>query len=113
MNNNFIIQFLTCYTSGLAAMRCGFCNRDAACTFSPTGHPKALLGVIFVGRIFISGAFNMIYMYTSELFPTDVRNSVVGSASSMGRISGLIAAFVGGPLVSINPLTFSNCKNLS
>ena len=42
-------------------------------------------------------------MYAAELFPTEVRTTVVGAASTFGSIGGMIAGYVGGPLVSILP----------
>ena len=58
-----------------------------------------LLAVILTGRIALTASVGIAYFYTPELFPTEVRNSILGASSTMGRISGLIAAFVGGPLV--------------
>lgn len=52
-----------------------------------------------LGRMSLNLVLAVIYIYTSELFPTEVRNSVVGASSTTGRISGMIGAFVGGPLV--------------
>ena len=54
-----------------------------------------------VGKMAISATFNLGYLYTSELFPTPVRNMAVGSSSMMARISGLVAPFMGKPLVSV------------
>ena len=53
-----------------------------------------------VGKMAISATFNLGYLYTSELFPTPVRNMAVGSSSMMARISGLVAPFMGKPLVN-------------
>ena len=50
-------------------------------------------------RILQSAAFGIIFFYTPELFPTEVRNTVTGAASTIGRVSGMMASFVGGPLV--------------
>jgi len=53
-----------------------------------------------LGKLFISVTFSCIYVHASELFPTEVRNVGVGSASTCARISSMAAAYVGGPLVS-------------
>ena len=51
------------------------------------------------GRMMLASAFGIVYFYTSELFPTEVRSTVLGASSTIGRISGMVSAFVGGPLV--------------
>ena len=53
-----------------------------------------------LGKLFISVTFSCVYVYSSELFPTEVRNVGVGTASTFARISSMAAAYVGGPLVS-------------
>jgi len=55
-----------------------------------------------LGKLFISITFAVVYVHASELIPTEVRNVGVGSASMCARISSMAAAYVGGPLVSIN-----------
>ena len=46
--------------------------------------------------------FSVIYVYTAELFPTPVRHLAVGSSSMMSRFGGLLAPFMGDPLVSLS-----------
>ncbi|XP_021340155.1 solute carrier family 22 member 6-B-like [Mizuhopecten yessoensis] len=46
-----------------------------------------------VGRGAISNSFSAIYLYTPELFPTNLRNAGLGVASAAGRLSGIIAPF--------------------
>ena len=55
-----------------------------------------------IGKMAIAATFILDYLYTSELFPTPVRNMAVGSSSMMARISGLLAPFMGKPLVIIS-----------
>ncbi len=45
-------------------------------------------------------AFTDIYIYTSEVVPTEVRNIGMGTASFCARISGMAAPYVGGILGS-------------
>ena len=52
-----------------------------------------------IGKMGISASFIAIYIYTAELFPTPIRHLAVGSSSMMSRVSGLIAPFMGEPLV--------------
>ncbi|XP_043239458.1 organic cation transporter protein-like isoform X1 [Amphibalanus amphitrite] len=51
--------------------------------------PSAVL--LMLGKCGASGAFAVIYIYTSELFPTSARNTAVGVCSMTGRISAMLA----------------------
>jgi MFS family permease len=46
--------------------------------------------------------FGVLYCYTPEVFPTNVRGTAVGIASSLGRISGCIAPILTGALLDIS-----------
>ena len=42
-----------------------------------------------------SAAFNVTYMYTAQLFPTSIRATAVGACSTMARVGGALAPFLG------------------
>ncbi|XP_023935702.2 organic cation transporter protein-like isoform X2 [Bicyclus anynana] len=44
-----------------------------------------------VGKVAITQAFSGIYMYTSELFPTRARHSLLGFCSMLGRVGSIVA----------------------
>ena len=46
-------------------------------------------------------SFTGVYILTSELVPTSVRNIGVGFASMCARVAGMAAPYVGGPLGDI------------
>lgn len=54
---------------------------------------KSWLTIVFflAGKFMASFSFNIIYIYTSELFPTYTRNSMHALCSSVGRIGSIIA----------------------
>ncbi|PRD30183.1 UNVERIFIED_CONTAM: Orct [Trichonephila clavipes] len=53
-----------------------------------------------VGKFCISGSFGLLYFYTTEVFPTDVRNVTLGCCSMGARIGSILVPFVS-DLVSI------------
>lgn len=56
----------------------------------------ASLAVIFalVGKFCITASFNMIYVFTSELMPTELRSIGLGSCSTMARVGSTLAPFI-------------------
>ncbi|ESO83621.1 hypothetical protein LOTGIDRAFT_169090 [Lottia gigantea] len=46
-----------------------------------------------IGKLGISGSFNVIYFYTPEIFPTNIRNVSFGTCSSAARIGGMLSPF--------------------
>lgn len=57
------------------------------------------IALFFIGKLFITVAFTGLYIYTSELWPTNMRHSIMGLCSTMGRIGAMGAPFA--PLLVI------------
>lgn len=55
-----------------------------------------------VGIFGMAGAYNLIFIYTCELFPTVVRNAALGLACEAGQIGAIIAPLVV-VMVTVNP----------
>lgn len=47
-----------------------------------------------IGKFLIAGTFALAYLYTAELFPTNVRNVAVGAASTFARIGSMSAPYI-------------------
>ena len=52
-----------------------------------------------LGKLCVDASWIAIYLYTAELFPTEVRTSAFGTCSTFGRIGAMTATFVGKELV--------------
>lgn len=51
----------------------------------------AQTAVALIGRFGIAASFNMIFLYTTELFPTIVRSAALGTCSLVARLGGIAA----------------------
>lgn len=50
-----------------------------------------LVLVALAGKAMASAAFNSAYVYTSQMYPTEVRNTLLMLVSSIGRIGSIIS----------------------
>ncbi|XP_068617442.1 uncharacterized protein [Battus philenor] len=62
--------------------------------FIPDESESAALAFAIIGQIGAYTAFTQVYLYSSEIFPTIVRNSAMGFASMFARFGSFIAPFV-------------------
>ena len=44
-----------------------------------------------VGKFGATSSFAIVFVYTAEMFPTEIRSSAVGSSSTCARIGGVLA----------------------
>ncbi len=62
-------------------------------------------GLVAAGALmsfFSLGAWGALYAYTPELYPTEIRATGMGAASSLTRIAGALAPLVGGLLLPVS-----------
>ncbi|XP_047025060.1 organic cation transporter protein-like [Helicoverpa zea] len=62
--------------------------------FIPSDMRTATLAFAIIGLIGAYTSFVQVYLYSSEVFPTVIRNTAVGFASMFARFGGFIAPFV-------------------
>lgn len=49
---------------------------------------------VFIGKAMSATAFNLIYIYTNQLYPTFVRNTIVSYTASAGRFGSIISPLI-------------------
>ena len=47
-----------------------------------------------VGKLGSSAAFSLIYLYTAEMFPTEVRTKALGTCSMVARVGSFISPYI-------------------
>ena len=56
-------------------------------------HPL-LIALALIGKCCITGAFDTIYVWSAEIYPTVVRNSGMGSSSAVARVGSMLAPYI-------------------
>ena len=62
-----------------------------------------MLTVMTLGKFGIDGVFAIIYLHAAELFPTVLRTTGMGSASTFARIGAMLGPVIGGEYSKTNP----------
>ena len=69
---------------------------------SLTSHIASVSTIFFLlGKFGATAAFGTVYLYTGELFPTQVRSVCVGSSSMIGRLGAILSPYI----VMLGPVT--------
>lgn len=56
-----------------------------------TGNYYLQLSLFLVGKLAITAAFQVLYFFTSEIFPTNLRSSLLSFCSMVGRFGSMVA----------------------
>lgn len=68
------------------------CGASIICSkLLPSNFSVLSITLFFVGKCFSAVAFTSLYVYTSELWPTFMRHSILGLCSTIGRIGAALA----------------------
>ncbi|XP_069137349.1 organic cation transporter protein-like isoform X2 [Argopecten irradians] len=59
------------------------------------GSNIAVMIFFFLGKLGITGSFSCLFLFTPEIFPTNLRTVGMGLPSAAGRIGGMLAPFAG------------------
>ena len=57
---------------------------------------------MFIARAFIVAAFQTVYVYTCEVYPTTIRALGMGSGSGMARLGAIVTPFIAQVLLKEN-----------
>lgn len=82
----FVIGGLACITAGVIPFIWKVANMDEKARRQMT-----ITGFAIVGKFGASGVFSLIFLYTSELYPTVIRNIGMGSCAFWARVGGVVA----------------------
>ncbi|CAD7005955.1 unnamed protein product [Ceratitis capitata] len=91
----FFIPCLTMDRYGRRYSLCGYMLLSGLCclctVFVDSEHYYMQLSLFLVGKLAITAAFQVLYFFTSEIFPTNLRNSLMSFCSMVGRIGSMVA----------------------
>lgn len=60
----------------------------------PAHHAYLVLPLFMLGKASITCAFNVLYIFTAEQWPTNLRSTILNTCSMIGRIGAMIAPHV-------------------
>ncbi|CAH1997297.1 unnamed protein product [Acanthoscelides obtectus] len=87
---NFMLQlFGRRWSISLSYLLTGFAC--AAHVFVPQDSHVGTLAIYLIGKFGATAAFTNLYVITSEMFPTKMRHSFMGTCSTFGRLGNMIA----------------------
>ena len=59
-----------------------------------------MVALLFIARAFISATFQVLYVYTPEVYPTEVRALSIGSGAMFGRVGAMVTPYAAEVLLS-------------
>lgn len=89
-----ITYFLLKYIGRRTAMCTGMCIAGIATiisTFVPTNSTFIIRIVFFIGMCATSSSFAVLYVFSAEIWPTNMRNTLMNICSMIGRFGSMLA----------------------
>uniref|UniRef100_A0A6P4FLF3 Organic cation transporter protein-like n=1 Tax=Drosophila rhopaloa TaxID=1041015 RepID=A0A6P4FLF3_DRORH len=77
------------YSLCASMLLCAICMGASAGV--PADNYAGSLTLFLIGKLAITCSFQILYFFTSEIFPTNVRNSLLSLCSMVGRIGSMLA----------------------
>lgn len=62
--------------------------------FTDKSHSAVIMGLFLAGKVTSTMAMNVAWLYTAELYPTNLRSQAVATCSFVARIAGITAPFI-------------------
>lgn len=90
----FITYFLLKYIGRRSAMFCTLMTSGSLTilsTFIPTSHTLIIRIIFFIGMCATSSAFAVLYVFSAEIWPTGMRNTLMNLCSMIGRFGSMLA----------------------
>ncbi len=72
--------------------------------FIPRTETTAILVVYLLGKCVVGACFQLVWLITTELYPTNLRGQAIGICSMLARVFGLVCPFVANLAVFWKPL---------
>lgn len=65
-----------------------------ATLFIPSDQTGILIGLTTLGKLAITASYGVVYIFSAEIFPTEVRNIGMGASSMCARIGGILCPYL-------------------
>ena len=72
---------------------------------------KMVVFLAMLGKFFVSSTYALIQLYSSEMFPTSIRNSLMGACSMMARLGPIAAPLINGLVSKRNKIQMNLFNN--
>ncbi|XP_060086238.1 organic cation transporter protein-like [Ylistrum balloti] len=82
------------YSLSIILAGCACASSMLVMLFLQPENPIIVIAAAMVCKFFASAAYNTIYLFSSELFPTMTRNAGMGASACAARLGGIMAPYV-------------------